>query len=62
VLALVVRADRAALEALAADPGVRAVDAAPVGATEPELALSPLLPGQVERADPPPDDGPVPPA
>jgi hypothetical protein len=62
VLALVVRGDRAALEALAAVPGVRAVDAAPVGATEPELALSPLLPGQVERADPPPDDGAVPPA
>jgi hypothetical protein len=62
VLALVVRGDRAALEALGAVPGVRAVDAAPVGATEPELALSPLLPGQVDRADPPPDDGAVPPA
>ncbi|MCO1655914.1 hypothetical protein [Pseudonocardia humida] len=62
VLALVVRADRVALEALAAAQGVRAVDAAPVGATEPELALSPLLPGQVERVDAPPDDGPVPPA
>jgi hypothetical protein len=62
VLAVVVRADRAALEALVASRDVRAVDAAPVGATEPELALSPLLPGQVERVDPPPDDGPVPPA
>jgi len=61
VLALVVRADRAGLEALAAAPGVRAVDAAPVGATEPELALSPLLPGQVDRVDAVPDDGPVPP-
>jgi hypothetical protein len=60
VLALVVRADRAALEALAAAPGVRAVDAAPVGATGPELALAPLLPEQVERVDPVPDDGPVP--
>jgi hypothetical protein len=59
---MVVRADRAALEALVASREVRAVDAAPVGATEPELALSPLLPGQVERVDPPPDDGPVPPA
>jgi hypothetical protein len=59
-LALVVRADRATLEAIAARPGVRAVDAAPAGATERELALSPLLPGQLERADPPPDDGPVP--
>lgn len=62
VLALVVRGDRAALLALAADPGVRAVDAAPVGLTERELALAPLLPGQLERADPVPDDGPVPPA
>jgi hypothetical protein len=61
VLAVVVRADRAALEALAARPGVRAVDAAPVGTTERELALSPLLPGQLTRAEPPPDDGPVPP-
>jgi hypothetical protein len=62
VLALVVRGDRAALQALAAAAGVRAVDAAPVGVTERELALSPLLPGQVARVDPVPDDGPVPPA
>ena len=62
MLALVVRADRAALEALAGRPGVRAVHAAPAGVTERELALSPLLPEQIERADPLPDDGPVPPA
>jgi hypothetical protein len=62
VLALVVRGDRATLQALAAAPGVRAVDAAPVGLTERELALAPLLPGQLDRADPVPDDGPVPPA
>jgi hypothetical protein len=62
VLALVVRGDRAALQALAAAPGVRAVDAAPAGTTDRELALSPLLPDQRERADPVPDDGPVPPA
>jgi hypothetical protein len=59
VLALVVRADRATLEVLAAAPGVRAVHAAPAGVTARELALAPLLPGQVQRADPLPDDGPV---
>lgn len=57
VLALVVRADRAGLDALAARPGVRAVHAAPQGTTVRELALSPLLPGQLDRADPLPDDG-----
>lgn len=62
VLAAVVRADRDGLTALAAHPQVRAVQAAPVGVTAPELALSPLLPEQTERADPVPDDGPVPPA
>jgi hypothetical protein len=59
VLALVVRADRAGLTALAGRPELRAVQAAPAGATAPELALAPLLPEQVERADPPPDDGGV---
>jgi hypothetical protein len=57
VLALVVRAERAGLEALAARPGVRAVHAAPPGTTARELALAPLLPEQVNRADPLPDDG-----
>lgn len=60
VLALVVRADRARLEALAATPGVRAVQAAPVGTQPVDLALSPLLPEQTTAADPLPDDGPVP--
>jgi hypothetical protein len=60
VIALVVQAGRAGLDALAARPDVRAVHAAPTGVTARELALSPLLPEQVERADPPPDDGPVP--
>ncbi|GAA5119548.1 hypothetical protein GCM10023320_25460 [Pseudonocardia adelaidensis] len=60
VLAVVVRAQRAGLDAVAARPGVRAVQAAPAGVTARELALAPLLPEQVERADPPPDDGPVP--
>jgi hypothetical protein len=60
VLALVVRADRAGLEALATRPGVRAVQAAPPGTTSRELAVAPLLPGQTERADPLPDDGVLP--
>ncbi|GAA2894698.1 hypothetical protein GCM10010472_61620 [Pseudonocardia halophobica] len=60
VVALVVSADRAGLEALAGTPGVRAVEAAPVGVTLPELALSPLLPEQTTAATPLPDDGPVP--
>lgn len=60
--ALLVDADRAALDAIAARPGVRAVDAAPPGVTVSELALAPLLPEQTERADPLPDDGPVPPS
>lgn len=62
VLALVIRSDRAGLQALSARPEVRAVDAAPPDATIRELALAPLLPEQTERVDPPPDDGPVPPA
>ncbi|MBW0102598.1 hypothetical protein [Pseudonocardia sp. KRD291] len=58
--ALVVRADRARLEALSTTPGVRAVDAAPVGTQVTDLALAPLLPEQTAAADPLPDDGPVP--
>lgn len=60
VLALVVRAEGSVLTRIAARPGVRAVDAAPPGTADRELALSPLLPEQRERADPLPDDGPVP--
>jgi hypothetical protein len=60
VLAVVVRAERAVMDAVAARPGVRAVHAAPTGVTARELAIAPLLPEQVERADPPPDDGAVP--
>lgn len=60
VVALVVRGNRAALAAMAANPQVRAVHAAPADAQPVELALSPLLPAQQEAADPPPDDGPVP--
>jgi hypothetical protein len=60
VLAVVVRAERVGLDAVAARPDVRAVHAAPAGVTARELAIAPLLPEQAERADPPPDDGPVP--
>jgi hypothetical protein len=60
VLALVVRAEGSVLTGIAARPGLRAVDAAPPGTTDRELALSPLLPDQRKRADPLPDDGPVP--
>lgn len=59
VIALVVEGDRSSMERLAATPGVRALDAAPVGVTAPELALAPLLPEQTETASPLPDDGPV---
>ncbi len=58
VVAMVVTADGAALRRPAA--GVRVVEAAPAGVTLRELALSPLLPEQADRADPLPDDGPVP--
>ncbi|MHA6795302.1 hypothetical protein ACVGVM_17575 [Pseudonocardia bannensis] len=61
LVALVVEGDRAALDAIAARPAVRAVHAAPPGTATAELALSPLLPEQTGRADPLPDDGPVPP-
>jgi hypothetical protein len=58
VVALVVSADGSALRRPAA--GMRVVEAAPPGVTLRELALSPLLPEQADRADPLPDDGPVP--
>lgn len=61
VVALLVRGDRAALDAVAARPPVRAVHAAPPDAVPVELALSPLLPDQTTTADPLPDDAPVPP-
>lgn len=59
VIALLVRGDRAVLDALAARAGVRAVQAGPPGVTSAELALAPLLPSHTSRADPLPDDGPV---
>jgi hypothetical protein len=60
LLALLARGDREVLTVLARRPGVRAVHAAPPGTVPVELALAPLLPGQEVRADPLPDDGPVP--
>jgi hypothetical protein len=60
VLALVVRGDRTGLAAVAGRPEIRAVQAAAPEVTLRELALAPLLPQQVQRADPPPDDGEVP--
>jgi hypothetical protein len=59
VVALIVDGDRAGLTALAGRAAVRAVEAAPPGTTDVELALAPLLPEQTTRADPLPDDGPV---
>jgi hypothetical protein len=58
IVAMVVSANGATLRR--PDAGVRVVEAAPPGVTLSELALSPLLPEQAERADPLPDDGPVP--
>lgn len=60
VVATVASGDGTALRTLTRIPGVRAVEAAPVGAALRELALSPLLPEQTVRADPLPDNGPVP--
>jgi len=60
VVALLVDGDRAGLIALSGRPTVRAVEAAPPGTAAAEPALAPLLPEQTGRADPPPDDGPVP--
>ena len=59
VVALLVRGERAALEAVAARPDVRVVHAAPPDAVPVELALSPLLPAQATAATPLPDDAPV---
>jgi hypothetical protein len=59
VLAVLVRADRAGLDGLAARPGIRAVDAAPEGTPDDGVALAPLLPEQAAVAGPVPDDGPV---
>jgi hypothetical protein len=60
VLALLVLGDGDAVRAVAARPGVRAVHAALPDTSIQDLAISPLLPEQVEAAGPVPDDGLVP--
>jgi hypothetical protein len=60
VVAMLVRADHAALAGLARRDGVRAVHAAQPGTPPQGLALAPLLPQQRRVAGPVPDDGPVP--
>jgi hypothetical protein len=61
VLAFLVFGDGEALQAVAIRPGVRAVHAALPDTPTQDLAISPLLPEQVDTAGPVPDDGPVPP-
>ncbi len=61
VVALLVFGDGDALRVVAARPGVRAVHAALPDTLIQDLAISPLLPEQVEKAGAVPDDGPVPP-
>ncbi|MFY9807101.1 MAG: hypothetical protein WCC65_12465 [Pseudonocardiaceae bacterium] len=60
VLALLVYGDGDALRIVAARPGVRAAHAALPDTPLQDLAISPLLPEQVDAAGPVPDDGPVP--
>lgn len=60
VLALLVYGDGSALRTVTARPGVRAVHAALPDTPLQDLAISPLLPEQVDLAGPVPDDGPVP--
>ena len=55
-----VRADLPRLNAVAALPGVRAVQALPADAVSGGFAVNPLLPAQSELAVPGPDTGPVP--
>jgi hypothetical protein len=60
VLALLVYGDGSALRTVTARPGVRAVHAALPDTPLQDLAISPLLPEQVDLVGPVPDDGPVP--
>ncbi len=61
VVAILVRGDPEALQVVAARPGVRVVHAATPDTPLRDLAISPLLPEQVDTAGPVPDDGTVPP-
>lgn len=60
VLALLVLGNGDALRTVAARPGVRAVHAAFPDTPIQDIAISPLLPEQIDIAGPVPDDGPVP--
>jgi hypothetical protein len=60
VVGLTVHGDPDALRALAAAPGVRAVEALPADAVFGRFAVTPLLPEQTQTASPGPDDGEVP--
>ncbi|WP_278265576.1 hypothetical protein [Nocardia sp. AG03] len=57
---LVVRGTLPELRELAAQPGVRSVQALPADALAGRFAVSPLLPGTTGAVTPTPDDGPVP--
>lgn len=61
VVAFLVFGDGEALQAVASRPGVRAVHVAAPDTPLQDVAISPLLPEQVEVAGPVPDDGAVPP-
>ncbi|MGH3872836.1 MAG: hypothetical protein ACRDSR_15245 [Pseudonocardiaceae bacterium] len=61
VLAMLVLGDGAGLQAVVARPGVRAVHVAAPRTPLPDVAISPLLPEQVDIVGPVPDDGVVPP-
>nr|WP_246598520.1 hypothetical protein [Nocardia tengchongensis] len=60
VVGVVLYGPPAELRTLAAQPGIRAVEALPADASAAVFAVSPLLPEQREAAVPGPDDGPVP--
>jgi hypothetical protein len=60
VLALLVRADRSGLDAVAGRPPVRVIHAATPGLPLRAVAVSPLLPEQHDVVEPVPDDGPIP--
>lgn len=60
VVALLVHGDGEQLRVVATRPGVRVVQAALPNTRIQDLAISPLLPEQLETAGPVPDDGPVP--
>lgn len=60
VVGLLLRGSGDQLRAVAARPGVRAMEVAPAGSGYGGLSVVPLLPGQVTTVGPGPDDGDVP--